>query len=113
LRALGRRSSPDPRTAKLELGGLSLDPLAHVVEVAGRRIDLSQKEYLLLQTLLQRPGQVYNRFQLLDRVWNSQFDIESNVVEVTVRNLRRKLESEPCRVVISSRRNVGYWIEGT
>ena len=95
----------------LTLGNLTLDLLAHSAFVEGKRVDLSNKEFQLLRTLMQRPGQVYTKFQLLDQVWDTQADIESNVVEVTIKNVRKKLEYSQSKAVISSRRNVGYWIE--
>jgi DNA-binding response OmpR family regulator len=90
---------------------LSVNALDHKVSVDGKSIDLSNKEYLLLLTLVQHPGRVYNKFQLLDKVWDTQFDIESNVVEVTIKNLRKKLVAAGSKSEILSRRNIGYWIE--
>lgn len=112
LRALGRRNQESfAKPTHLVVGNLSVDLLAHQALVAGRRLDLSQKEFQLLLCLIQRPGQVYNRFQLLDRVWDTQFDLESNVVEVTMKNLRRKLEGAKAAAVIQSKRHLGYWLE--
>ncbi|MBS1984593.1 MAG: response regulator transcription factor [Bdellovibrionales bacterium] len=112
LRALSRRrEGPARETTVMQRGNLTIDPISHIVSADGKRLDLSNKEYLLFYTLVQVPGRVYNKFQLLDKVWDMQFDIESNVVEVTVRNLRRKLEAASASVVIESKRNMGYWIE--
>ncbi len=77
----------------------------------GRPVDLSNKEYLVLLALIEHPGRVLNKFQLLDRVWNMQFDVESNVVEVTIKNLRKKLAEAASKTEVLSRRNIGYWIE--
>ena len=90
---------------------LQLNAIEHQVTCRGQPIDLSNKEYQLLMTLIRSPGRVFNRFQLLDKVWNAQADIESNVVEVTVKNLRRKLREAGSEAEILSRRNIGYWIE--
>jgi DNA-binding response OmpR family regulator len=96
---------------RIGCGDIAIDLLEHRVKVDDRAVDLSNKEYHLLLTLARSPGRVFNKFQLLDQVWNTQFDIESNVVEVTIRNLRKKLESANSKVEIVSRRNVGYWLE--
>jgi DNA-binding response OmpR family regulator len=92
-------------------GNVQLSAIEHKVTVEGKTVDLSNKEYLVLLALIQHPGRVFNKFQLLDRVWDTQFDVESNVVEATIKNLRRKLESSGSTREILSRRNIGYWIE--
>ena len=111
LRALSRRGGGRPEGAIVQVGNLSVDPLSHIVSAGGQRLDLSNKEYLLFYTLAKSPGRVFNKFQLLDRVWDRQFDIESNVVEVTMKNLRRKLELASATAKILSKRNIGYWVE--
>jgi two-component system, OmpR family, response regulator len=115
LRSLARRSSEASTTGAgqtvFTISDLHLNAIEHKVSVAGKTIDLSNKEYLVLLALIQHPGRVYNKFQLLDRVWDTQFDVESNVVEVTIKNLRRKLETAGSKAEILSRRNIGYWIE--
>lgn len=115
IRSLARRSQEAALNANAKsvftVGDLQINALEHKVSVAGKHVDLSNKEYLVLLTLMQHPGRVYNKFQLLDRVWDTQFDVESNVVEVTIKNLRRKLESAGSKTEILSRRNIGYWIE--
>lgn len=112
IRSLSRRNQ-EPLAAKtvLSVGDLRVDTIGHRVSVNGKLIDLANKEYLVLTTLMENPGRVFNKFQLLDRVWNTQFDVESNVVEVTIKNLRRKLEIGGSKTEILSRRNIGYWIE--
>lgn len=90
---------------------LTVNALEHRADVDGTVVDLSNKEYLVLLTLIEHPGRVYNKFQFLDKVWNTQFDVESNVVEVTIKNLRKKLESAGSKAEIMSRRNIGYWLE--
>jgi two-component system copper resistance phosphate regulon response regulator CusR len=112
IRSLGRRATQEPQTKTLfSVGDLQLNALEHKAMVGTKSLDLSNKEYFLLFTLIQHPGRVFNKFQLLDRVWDAQFDVESNVVEVTVKNLRRKLEAAGSKTEILSRRNIGYWIE--
>lgn len=114
IRSLNRRTTESgaPQSQTLfSVGDLQLNAIEHKVSVAGKMIDLSNKEYLVLLALIQHPGRVFNKFQLLDRVWDTQFDVESNVVEVTIKNLRRKLENASSGAEILSRRNIGYWIE--
>lgn len=114
IRSLARRASEAAGTALksvFTVGDLRINAIEHKVSVNGKSIDLSNKEYSVLLTLMQHPGRVYNKFQLLDRVWDTQFDVESNVVEVTIKNLRRKLEAAGSKAEILSRRNIGYWIE--
>ncbi len=92
-------------------GNLTLDLFSQSAEVEGKKLELSKKEYQLLTALLHTPTKVYNRYQLLDNIWDIHADVESNVVEVTIKNLRKKLESVQANVEILSKRNVGYWIE--
>jgi DNA-binding response OmpR family regulator len=115
VRALVRRFQINPsepqNTLILEYKDIRIDKLKHRTYKNNSIIDLSNKEYQLLLTMIDHPGRVYNKYQLLDTVWSSQFDIESNVVEVTIKNLRKKLISSGSEVTIESRRQVGYWIE--
>lgn len=93
------------------LGNLSLDLKSQLASVAGEKLSLTRKEFQLLSLLMDSPGRVYNRFQILDRVWEIERLTESNVVETSIKNLRRKLEEAESTARIESRRNVGYWIE--
>lgn len=93
------------------LGNLSLDLRTQNVMVATQKLDLTRKEFQLLALLLESPGRIYNRFQILDRIWNIEHNNESNVVETAIKNLRRKLQESNCEPRIESKRNVGYWIE--
>lgn len=112
VRALMRRNVERVETKSVVvLRNLTLQLIEHQAYVDGKRLDLTNKEYQLLVCLLQRPGQVFNKYQLLDRVWDRQVDLESNVVEVTIKNLRRKLEEAKAEAIITSKRNIGYWIE--
>jgi two-component system, OmpR family, copper resistance phosphate regulon response regulator CusR len=112
VRVLLRRGGERAETKTvLQLGNLTLHLVEHQAYVLGQRLDLTNKEYQVLVCLLQRPGQVFNKYQLLDRVWDRQVDLESNVVEVTVKNLRSKLAQAQSTVTIENKRNIGYWIE--
>ena len=110
IRVLARREATTS-VPQITCRDLLLDPITHQAFVKGRRVDFSAKEFRLLLVLARKPGQVFNKFQLLDKVWDVQADIESNVVESTVRNVRRKLEEAGAEMQLCNRRNVGYWIE--
>lgn len=88
----------------LRHGELSLDLRTRQASVAGRVVDLSAREYVLAETFFRHPGQVLSREQLLSRVWGYDFDTGSNVVDVYVRYLRRKLGSDRITTV----RGMGY-----
>ena len=107
LRTLVRRGLSAP-TASFALGDLELDPVAHVARRAGERLDLSPKDFSLLSLLLRRQGQVISRTQLLEEVWNMDFDGGTNVVEVAVRRLRLKVDAGRKHKLIQTVRGAGY-----
>lgn len=112
LRALKRREKKENTEKTIFMvGGLQLDCVGHKAFFKNKRLDFSAKEFQTLALLMRRPGQVFTKNQLLDQIWNTQLDIESNVVETTIRNIRRKLEEAEVDAKILSRRNIGYWIE--
>jgi len=98
------RATDQPTVARLDAGDLSLDLLTRRVAVAGRSVDLSTREFALAEVLVRHAGQVLSKAQLLDQVWGYDFDGGSNVVEVYVRHLRRKLGAERIETV----RGAGY-----
>lgn len=107
VRALARRSAPVVPPV-LENGDISLDPGRHTAFRAGRRLDLSPKEFALLECLLAAAGRVVSAEELLDRVWDEAADPFSTVVKTTIRRLRGKLGEPP---VIETVREAGYRIE--
>lgn len=113
VQAVTRRSSTTNSNANLimQSGNVTLDQVSHQAFVSGQRLDLTNKELHILQVLMKRPGQIFSKFKLLDMVWDVQTEVESNVVESTIRNLRRKLETAKSEMTIHSKRNLGYWIE--
>jgi DNA-binding response OmpR family regulator len=106
IRALARRSAPAVPPV-LESGDLSLDPGRHVAFRAGRRLDLSPKEFALLECLLAAGGRVVSAEELLDRVWDEAADPFTTAVKTTIRRLRGKLGEPP---VIETVREAGYRI---
>jgi DNA-binding response OmpR family regulator len=98
------RASDQGVATRLVRGRLSLDMLSRKVAIDGKRVDLTAREFALLETFMRHPGQVFSQPQLLDRVWGYDHDPGSNVVEVYVGYLRRKLGSG----VIETVRGIGY-----
>jgi two-component system OmpR family response regulator len=91
LRALVRRG-PIERPPQLEVGSLRLDPRTHQAWRGDAEIELSTREFALLETFMRRPGQVVSRFDLLEHAWDSSYEHRSNVVDVYVRYLRDKID---------------------
>ncbi len=107
VRVLLRRSN-QPQGSKLEAGGLKVDLLSRNVERDGERIDLSSREFALLEYLMRHPRQVLSRQQILSSVWDYTFDPGTNVVNVYVRYLRSKIDRPGEPPLISTIRGVGY-----
>ncbi len=110
LRALVRRA-PGERPTELEAGDLRLDPAAHRAWRGDVEIDLSAKEFALLEVFMRRPGEVLSRRQLLDAAWDIAFDRRSNVVDVYVRYLREKVDRPFDRHSLQTIRGVGYRLQ--
>jgi len=110
VRALVRRGGAG-RTELLSYGPLELDRLKHKVRVDGKHLELTPKEFHLLQHFLLHPEEVVRRTELLEKVWDMHFDPESNVVDVHVGNLRRKLKSASGRELIQTVRGVGFRLQ--
>ena len=107
LRALLRRGAA-PRPAVLQVGDLRLDPATREVWRGKQAIDLSAREFGLMETLMRRPGQVFTQPQLLDAAWDLGYEQRSNVVEVYVRYLREKVDRPFGVESIETVRGVGY-----
>jgi DNA-binding response OmpR family regulator len=109
VKALLRRT-PMPRSDTLRLGDLELNRLTQQVRRGGQRIELTAKEYGVLEYLLSSPGRVFSRTMILEHVWDQSFEGVTNIVDVYVRYLRRKLD-EPFPVkLIHTVRGVGYCV---
>jgi two-component system OmpR family response regulator len=107
LRALTRRGST-PRPSVLTLGDLTLDPAKHRVTRGDTEIELSPKEFALLELFLRHPGEVLTRTAILEHAWDFAYDGTSNVVDVYVRYLREKIDRPFGRETIDTVRGVGY-----
>jgi two-component system OmpR family response regulator len=110
LRALMRRG-PVERPSTLRVGDLTLDPATHQVTRAGEEIVLSAREFSLLEFLMRHPGEVLNRARILEHVGDYNYAGFSNVVDVYVGYLRRKLDRPSGRPLIRTVRGVGYGLE--
>lgn len=108
VRALLRRSAPATQPEVLRFADLTLDTGGHRVYRRDRAIDLTAKEYELLELFLRNPRQVLTRDIIFDRVWGYDFGGESNIIEVYVRYLRQKTEIGDCIRLIHTVRGVGY-----
>lgn len=111
LRLLQRRGKSSEDSLIKTYGDLVMSLSSQEVRCQSVRIDLSKKEFQLLLLLIESPGRVYNKIQILDRVWDINSLVESNVVEATIKNLRKKIADAGSKTKIESKRNFGYWIE--
>jgi len=107
IRAVLRRGTPTGLTI-LTIGDLKIDPAARTVERARRRIDLSPKEYALLEYLVRNEGHILTRTMILDHVWDCRYDPQTNVVDVHTNRLRRKVDEGQAYPLIQTVRGVGY-----
>ena len=110
VRALLRRA-PLRLPEIYRIADLVCDPRTRRVERAGRRVDLSPKEFALLQFLLEHTGEVVSRTLIADRVWDMHFDSDTNLIEVQIRRLRGKIERPGLHPLIHTIRGVGYVLE--
>jgi heavy metal response regulator len=109
IRALVRRPAA-LQGARLEAGDLALDTATRLVTRASRAVALTTKEYAILEYLMRHPNQVLTRTMIAEHVWNYDFDSESNVIDVHIRNLRRKIDDGFPEKLIQTVRGAGYRI---
>jgi len=112
IRALLRRSH-EPSSAVLKVADLSLDRMARRVERAGRPIELTVREFTLLEYLMKNVGRSLTRSMIIEQVWNMGFDTTTNVVDVYVNYLRRKVDDGHEVRLIHTVRGVGYQLRAT
>ena len=111
LRAVLRRASPSTAVETLEYEGITLDLAGHRVERAGRNIHLGPTEFRLLRHLMEHPGRVYSREQLLDAVWGRDIYVEARTVDVHIRRLRKALNEGGAADLIRTVRSAGYSLD--
>lgn len=111
IRALLRRSRPELDSESIEYAGIVMDTAAHRVTRNGRAIHLGPTEYRLLRVLMERPGRVFSRDQLLDRAWDPNIHVEPRTVDVHIRRLRKALNGASETDLIRTVRSAGYAID--
>jgi DNA-binding response OmpR family regulator len=107
IRALLRRDAPS-RASVLQLADLTLDPAAQRVEWAGQPVEMTAREYRILEALIRRPGWIVSRDALIESIWGFDFPDTSNVVEVYGGRIRRKLAEHGAPPLIQTVRGAGY-----
>ena len=110
IRALLRRGG-EVKSTRLQVGDLVLDTITHRADRSGQVIELTAREYALLEFLMRHPGQALSRTQIAEHVWNYDFYSTSNVVDVYIRYLRRKIDKSFEVKLIKTVRGMGYKIE--
>ena len=111
IRTLLRRGNHAPNQTILKLLDLEMDLLRRRVTRSGKRIDLTAKEFALLELLLRRRGEVLSKSLIASQVWDMNFDSDTNVIEVAVRRLRAKIDDEFEPKLIQTARGMGYLID--
>lgn len=106
VKALLRRNRNEIRFANVKL-----DLINRTMHVDGQEVSLPNREFLLLRTLIQTPGKVFNKNQLYQQVWEMSTEVESHVIEATVNKIRKKISEAGAKLQIKNTRNIGYWIE--
>ncbi len=106
--ALGRRKAVTPEKTKFQVADLALDLLAHTVKRGGQRIDLQPTEFRLLEQLMRHAGHVVTRTMLLEKVWDYNFDPQTNIVDMHVSRLRQKIDKGFDIPLIHTVRGAGY-----
>jgi len=107
LRSLLRRQSVAKDTI-FEHRGLKLDLLSRVVQLEGALVELTTREFALLEIFLQNPGRTLTRTHITEKIWESHYDVDTNLLDVYMSKLRSKLEHEPGKPLFKTVRGVGY-----
>jgi two-component system, OmpR family, response regulator len=110
LRALLRRG-PSERPTVLQVGDLTLDPAAHQVRRGSTPVDLTPRQFAMLEFLMRRPGEVVPKATILEHVWDFAFEGDPNIVEVYVRQLRQRIDEPFGRRSLQTVRLVGYRLD--
>ena len=107
IRSLVRRQSTAKQTL-LEHAGIQLDLLGHTVQVNGQPVDLTSREYALLEIFMQNHGRILPRTLITDKIWASSYDVDTNLLDVYMSRLRAKLEGISGKPLFKTVRGVGY-----
>ncbi|OWJ67676.1 response regulator transcription factor [Inquilinus limosus] len=114
LEALLRRgASPAAAQTELQIGDLRMDLLSRSVSRSGRKIDLQQREFQILEYLMRHSGQVVTRTMLLENVWNYHFDPQTNVIDVHISRLRQKIDKDFETPLLQTVRGAGYCLRAS
>jgi DNA-binding response OmpR family regulator len=112
VRAMGRRGG-EPRATVLQVADLALDTVSRVARRGEAAIELTAREYRLLEFLMRSPGRICGRMTILEKVWDYDFDPGTNLVDVYVRRLREKIDADFQPRLIHTVRGVGYVLRET
>jgi DNA-binding response OmpR family regulator len=107
MRSLLRRQSAVKQTV-LEHSGIRVDLLGHTVQVGGLPVDLTSREYALLEIFMQNQGRILPRTLITDKIWASSYDLDTNLLDVYMSRLRSKLETPSGKALFKTVRGVGY-----
>jgi len=110
IRAVARRRLAEPMDGRLEVEDLVLDTRRHVVERAGRPVELTPKEFVLLEYLMRNAEQVVSRAMITERVWGHNFDSYSNLIDVHINHLRKKMDRGLEPKLIHTVKGIGYYL---
>ncbi len=111
IRAILRKKSEQKQASKLQIGDLVIDLYTHEVTRAGKSIELTSKEFALLEYLMRNAGKVVTRTMISEHVWDIDFDTFTNVIDVYINYLRNKIDSDSKRKLIQTVRGRGYIIK--
>lgn len=111
VRSLLRRGSAVPNQTSIKIGDLEVDLLKRRASRSGRRIDLTAKEFSLLELLMRRRGEVLPKSLIASQVWDMNFDSDTNVIEVAIRRLRAKIDDDFDTKLIQTTRGMGYMLD--
>jgi len=113
VRSLLRRGTNATVQTSLAIADMQVDLLKRRVERGGKRIDLTAKEFMLLELLLRRRGEVLSKSLIASKVWDINFDSDTNIIEVAIRRLRAKIDDDFRVKLIQTVRGMGYFIDST
>ena len=111
VRSLLRRGAAVPNQTSIKIGDLEVDLLKRRASRSGRRIDLTAKEFSLLELLMRRRGEVLPKSLIASQVWDMNFDSDTNVIEVAIRRLRAKIDDDFDTKLIQTTRGMGYMLD--